>query len=439
MRWMASSLALAGAACSVARPTVDRSLATYIDTLTAIDSHAHPMAVVAPGTPPDTDYDALPLGGIPPFALPAPLRPSFPAYRDAQRALYGVASSDSGSPAETGYLRVRATRAAALGDRFPVWVLDRLHIGVMLANRVAMGPGLVSPRFRWVAFADPLMLPLDVSGEATRTPDVRALYPLEAKLLRRHLAALGFTAIPPTLAQYQHDVALATIARQHAAGAVAIKFEAAYLRTLDFEPADSASAAAIYARYARGGVPTSAEYRTLEDYLIRFLAREAGRFGMAVQIHVFEGFGGYYSSAGAAPHLLESLVSDPALANTHFILIHGGWPLTGEMLSLLGRANVYTDLSMIDQVAEPAALAATLRIWLWEWPEKVLFGTDAFDGGPDQSWDEVAWVASHQGRAALAAALEGMIRDREITGVRAREIARMVLHDNATQAYHLGS
>lgn len=37
-------------------------LVAYIDTLAAVDAHALPMVWVAPGQPPDTDFDALPPG-----------------------------------------------------------------------------------------------------------------------------------------------------------------------------------------------------------------------------------------------------------------------------------------------------------------------------------------------------------------------------------------
>jgi hypothetical protein len=62
---------------------------------------------------------------------------------------------------------------------------------------------------------------------------------------------------------------------------VGIKFEVAYLRPLDFDDPDPAAARAVYARYAAGGVPTHAEYKTLEDYLIRVIARDAGSLGAA--------------------------------------------------------------------------------------------------------------------------------------------------------------
>ena len=424
-------------ACGATTGNADQDLQTYVDTLPAIDSHAHPMAAVAAGAPADTDFDALPLDSLQPFDLPLALRANNPAYQDAQRSLYGIGGGDSGSPQAHVFGQARAGAMQQRGDRFPEWVLDQLHIDVMLANRIAMGAGLTSPRFRWVSFADPLMLPLDIRGEAERTPDTAALYPLEVTLRQRYLRDLGVTKVPATLAGYQHDVVTATLERQRAAGAVATKFEAAYLRSLDFDLADPAEAAATYQRFAAGGVPTHAQYKVLQDYLVRFIAREAGRLGMAVQFHSADGFGGFYSAAGAAPHLLASMFGDPSLHGTRFIIVHGGWPLVDETMSLLGRANVYADISLMDQIAEPAALSRTLRMWLAAWPAKVMFGTDAFDGGVQQGWEQVAWVASHNARRGLSDALTGMVRDHEITGDRAKQLARMVLRDNAMVAYRL--
>ena len=331
-------------------------LLAYVDTLHAIDSHAHPLVHVAAGASADSDYDALPLDGLPPWEPPKQLLPTNPALLDAQRALYGYAYGDSASAESKAFVQARARVVLERGVNFPVWALDQLHIAVMLANRVAMDATLPASRFRWVSFADPLMLPLDISGEAARTPDTKPLYALEAKLLRRYLRDLGLSQIPASLERYEHDVVTATLKRQRAAGAVGIKFEAAYLRPLDFEPATLAAATAIYARYARGGVPSRAEYKTLEDYLIRVICREAGRLKMAVQIHSTSGFGASYDAAGAAPHLLNSLFGDSTLSATTFVIVHGGWPLVDETAVQLSRPNVYADISMMDILADSAAL-----------------------------------------------------------------------------------
>ena len=427
---------LAGAAAAAQTP-VDSSLAAFIDGIKAIDSHAHPMLPVATGAPPDTDFDALPLDGVPPFPLQARLRADNPAWRDAQRALYGVSTADTGAAYRDALASAQRSIAQREGSRFPEWVLDQAGIDEMMANRVAMGPGLAAPRFRWVVFDDALMLPLDTRAEAARTPDTRSLYPKEARLLRRDMRDLGVGALPGSLDAYVARIVVPTLAAQRARGAVSIKFEAAYLRPLDFDDPDPALARRVYARYVSGGTPTHAEYKALEDYLFRVIVRDAGRDGLSVQIHCLETYGGFYDAAGSAPHLLEPALDDSTLRGTTIILIHGGWPLVDETQTLLAKPNVYTDISAMTLILEPAEVARVLRQWLGEWPEKVMFGTDAFDNAPAFGWAETAWLGARTARRALAMALTGMMRDGEIDRARAEQLARMVMRDNAIAAYHL--
>jgi uncharacterized protein len=428
---IAAALALL-AAPGAAQTPIDSGLAAYIATIRAIDNHAHPMLPVAPGggAPADTDYDALPLDGIPPFPIPWRLTLAAPVWSVAAQALYGNVTG-------AALIAARARTRRERGEAFPAWALDRAGIDVMLANRIALGPGLAAPRFRWVPFDDALLFPLDTRLEATATPDTRSLYPREAALLRRYLRDLGLAAPPPTLDAYIASVVVPTLRRQRDGGAVAIKFEAAYLRSLDFADPDSALARAVYARDVGGGTPTRSEYKALSDYLFRAVAREAGRLGLAVHLHVLETFGGFYNARGATPGLLEPAFNDSTLRGTQFVIIHGGWPAVGETEAMLGKPNVYADISMMDLILSPAELAEVLRHWLLRWPDKVLFGTDAFDGGPDQGWEEGAVVAATTARRALGMALTAMRREGEIGPARARELARMVLRDNAATLYHL--
>ena len=413
----------------------DSSLVAYIASIRAIDNHAHPMRPISPGAPADSEYDALPLDEIPPFPLPWRLRLDNPEWRSAQAALFDIPNTGSDSAFHTALRARRAAELKARGDGYPSWALDRAGIGVMFANRIVLGPGLAPPRFRWVAFNDALMLPLDTRLEGTRTPDTKSLYAKEQRLLRRYLHDLGLTSVPATLDQYVARVLKPTLARQRQGGAVAVKFEAAYLRPLDFGDADSAAARRIYARYAAGGTPNGAEYKTLEDYLFKQIAREAGRLGMAVHIHTLDNFGGFYSARGSAPHQLEPTFNDSTLRGTNFVIIHGGWPLYAQTQSMLAKPNVYTDISMMVLVAEPREIATVLRSWLVAWPEKVLFGTDAFDGGADQGWEDVAYLGTWTARRALAMALTGMMQDGEIDRARAETLARMVLRENAQRLY----
>ena len=432
------AVALFAEACAQSNdPGSDRELLAYIVGIKAIDVHAHPMRYVAAGAPRDTDYDALPLDGIPPFNVPYGVNPEHHHYREAQRALFGASVTDTGKVFLNAMSGARAETMAKEGEHYGEWVLNKTGIDIMLANRVSMGAGLPAARFKWVPFVDALMLPLDTRTEAARTPDRRALFPLEDKLRKRYLSDLGIVKIPATLDAYEKQVVTATLERQRAGGAVGVKFEAAYLRSLDFQSADAASARAIYARYANGGTPTHAEYTLLEDYLFRLIAREAGRIGLTVQIHSLEGFGGFYSAEGAAPHHLESTLNDSTLRATNFVVTHGGWPRVDETLALLGKANVYADISMMNVLADRASLVRTLRMWLAEYPDKVMFGTDAFDGGDLQGWEQGAWIAIRNTREALTSALTSMIRDGDISRDRAKQLARMVMRENAIRAYHL--
>jgi hypothetical protein len=421
-----------------AQTPVDSALLAYINTIRAVDVHAHPMRPVPPGAPADTEFDALPLDGIPPFAVPQRLTLDDPAWRMAQDALYHVPSAASDSVYRAALRAAVERTRREHGEHFPEWTLDQAGIEIMLANRIAMGTGLPASRFKWVPFADPLLLPLDTRAEASRTPDTRALYPKEAALLQRYYHELGIARKPATLDAFVRTVVTPLLERWRSAGAVGIKFEAAYLRPLDFDIADAAAARAIYARYAAGGAPAHAEYKTLQDYLMRVIAREAGRLKLGIQIHTLETFGGYYLASGAAPHLLESLVNDSTLRATRFVIVHGGWPLVGETQGLLSKPNVYADISMMDVSLPPARLAEVLRQWLTEWPDKVLFGSDAFDGGLEQGWEQVGWVGTITARRGLAMALTGMMRDGEITRPRAEQLARMVMRENAITAYDLG-
>ena len=418
-----------------AQSPVDPALTAYIASIRAIDNHAHPMRPIQAGAAPDTEFDALPLDGIPAFPVPWRLRPENPEWRAAESALFAIPNRGTDSAFHAALHARRAQELKNRGNGYPAWALDRAGIDVMLANRIAVGPGLTPPRFRWVAFDDALMFPLDTRAEATRTPDTRSLYPKEAALLQRYMRDLGVTKLPLTLDEYLTTVLRPTLERQRRAGAVAVKFEIAYLRPLNFNEPDDAESHRIYAQYVNAGTPKAAEYRTLEDYLFHEIAREAGRLGMAVHIHTLDSFGGFYSARGSSPHQLETVFNDSTLRGTNFVIIHGGWPLFAQTQSMLGKPNVYADISMMVLVAEHRELANTLRSWLTAWPEKVLFGTDAFDGGPDQGWEEGAYLGASTARRALAMALTGMMRDREIDRPRAEALARMVLRENALKLY----
>ena len=149
--------------------------------------------------------------------------------------------------------------------------------------------GIQPPRFRWVPYADALIFPLDNSRLAQQNPDRKAFFPLEDVLRQRYLEESGLKVLPATLSEYLTRVVTPTLERQRQGGALAEKFEAAYLRSLEFDHADRAAAERIYAQYAGRGTPPDTEYKALQDYLFRYIAAECGRLGMAVHLHTAAG------------------------------------------------------------------------------------------------------------------------------------------------------
>src|SRR5260370_15652796 len=161
----------------------------------------------------------------------------------------------------------------------------------MLANRVAMGHGLAPPRFLWVPFEDALMYPLNNSSLAAKNSDYKTFYADEERLLKRYLKECGLAEPPVMLDQYLANVVTPTLERHKRGGAIAVKFEAAYLRSLDFENPTKAEATRIYFGSRNVPVP-DASYKKLQDYVFRYIPAERGRLGLAAHLHAARGAGG---------------------------------------------------------------------------------------------------------------------------------------------------
>ena len=415
----------------------DPQLLAEINKIKAIDNHSHPPKLVSPGEK-DDDFDALPCDPLEPSEPTTLSRPENPQYVAAWKALYGYKYDDRSPEHVRELMDAKQKVMKEQGDNFPNWVLDQLGIETELANRVALGRGLQPPRFRWVPFDDALMYPLKTSTLASETPDRKFFFQRETMLLRRYMKDIGLDGIlPKTLQEYANTVVTPVLEQQKKNGAVAIKFEAAYLRSLDFgnsEPLEAVQQ--IYLHFARSGVPLPADYTRLQNALFRYIAREAGRLGMPVHIHTGGGCGTYFNLVGSNPALLDSVLNDPSLRKTNFVLLHGGaGPFTKYVSYLMMKPNVYADFSEQTWLISTRKLSEVLRDFLEWYPEKVLFGTDLYPNTPEINWEEIGWQTSQSGREALAIALTGMMQDGEITRDRALELAHMVLHDNATKLY----
>ncbi len=442
---LSSSATVAGLAAqapvqhSLAQADIDADLARYIASVAAIDNHAHTV-LPPPNDKTDRDFDALPVDSMEPQTDATALRNSNPQLADAWKSLWGFAgkpplAADAIAALEAARQAVKARE----GANYDNWVLDRVGIGTEVANRVSMGPGISKPRFQWVPYDDTLLFPLNNSALSAATPDKAQFFPLEAKVMQRYLQPQGLQAVPATLDDYVGKLVEPTLRAQKQGGAIAIKFEVAYLRGFDFGNPSQGDAARVYEQAVRNhAAPSDADYKLLQDYLFRRVCLLAGQLGMAVHLHTGEGAGSYFGLAGANPMLLEPVFNDPALRRaTNFVMLHGGWPFVQQTGSLLQKPNVFVDLSEQAVLFPPRTLSTWLREWLELYPEKVLYGTDAYPYSASLGWEESLWLANHNEREALGLALTGMLRDGEIDLPRAKMIAEMVLRDNAAKLYKI--
>ncbi|MBA3767589.1 MAG: amidohydrolase family protein, partial [Acidobacteria bacterium] len=385
----------------------------------------------------ETDDSASDYLAVEPMDVPVRLRPDNPEYIAAWRALYDYKHTDM---SEAHLLELRAAKQRVQreqGDNYAAWVLDHLGIETMLANRVTMGRGLVAPRFRWVSYVDAFLYPLNNERASKENPDFRAAFLGLEAVLKRYLAESNQSALPATLDGYLAKVVTATLERQKREGVIALKFDSAYIRTLNFADVQRNDASRIYARYIRGGEPTQTEYKALQDSIFRYMAGEAGRLNLPVHIHVGAGASGYFDQSNADPFLLEPMLNDPKLRRTNFVLVHGGLPNAKATRFLLYKPHVYADFSAQAFLTSKRELSEVLRSWLEFVPEKVLFGTDAFPITTEVGWEELGWMTTSSAREALAIALTGMMNDGQITRQRAIELARMVMRENAIKLYGL--
>ena len=167
---------------------IDPAIAAEIAKIKAIDNHAHPVLPAAG----DTGYDALPVEHMEPYTEPVRTRSGSPLAAEASRQLF------RGTPRQEVIDQKR--------EGYPNWVLDQLGIETMLANRVAMGPGIAPPRFLWVPYEDALMYPLNNASLASKNSDRKAFFGDEDHLLREYLKECGYTHPPSTLGEYLQKV-----------------------------------------------------------------------------------------------------------------------------------------------------------------------------------------------------------------------------------------
>ena len=406
--------------------TYDRLL-KIIDAIPIFDNHGHP------GFADDPNVDAM--ASPPELTTPLRLRADNPEIIAASKSLFNYPYDDNSQEHLQWLVKKKAElRQQEKGYQYFDIILDRLNIEQAVANRVELGPYLSPKRFRWVFFVDSLLFPFDNQAVRARNGDLAVYIPLQEKKLRNELTQENLRELPATFEEYlQFATRLLEDNQRH--GGVGIKFEIGYFRSLHFDDPPKQTAETVYRRYRSGGIPSEAEYRDFQDYLFRYLISEAGRLHLPVQIHTAGGIGDYYSVSNSTALNLENVLRDPRYENTTFVLLHGGYPFQEQAIWLTTRKNVYLDSSLMGLFLYPADFKNVLRHWLLLYPNKILFGSDAFPFNEAVGAEETYWITVRSARIALAAALTEMILNHEVTETQAVTFAHGYLHDNAATLY----
>jgi uncharacterized protein len=397
-----------------------------IEKIPIFDHHAHP------GFADDPDVDAM---AAPPGAEALRVRDTNPELVAAARALWGYPYDDfSQEHAKWLVAKKAETRKKYPGAAYFNMILDKVGIEREVANRAMMANYLDAKRFPWVFFVDSFMFPFDNTQLRQRNPDQGVYIPLQEKMFKRWMQQESVSALPATFADYLAFISH-TLEDNQKKGAIAIKFEAAYFRPLQFGDPSREQAEALYAKYHGSGVPSWEEYLTFSDYIFRYLATEGGRLHLPVHIHSAIGIGDYFSLTQGNIMNLENVLRDPRYAKTTFVMIHGGYPHEREAIFLAALKNVWMESSLQELMMYPSEFKHSLKQWLETFPDKITFGTDSFPYNDVLGAEESTWLGVQSGREALAAALAEMVSLREVDEKQALDLARDYLHDNAMKIY----
>lgn len=401
-------------------------LLAKINSIPIYDNHSHP------GFPDDSDVDAM--AAPPDMSSVLRLREDNPEFVAASKALFGYPYDDF-KPEHAKWLADKKKAAEQAGGiAYFDELLDKLNVETCLANRAMMAPYLDPRRFHWVFFGDSFFYPFDNHDLTASNPDMGVYLPLQEKMLARYKKQMSVQGLPADLAGYE-DFVRRTVAENQKRGGVAIKFEAAYFRTLYFSDPPRERAEAIYAKYRSGGIPSAEDYRIFQDYIFRLLVDQSARLKLPMHFHSAVGIGDYFSLRQGNVLNLENVLRDPRYRNVTFVLLHGGWPYEREAALLTSVKNVYLDTSLQSEMLYPSQFKDVLKQLITLYPDKMMFGSDAFPFNDALGAEESFWVAVRTSRTALAAALAELVAEHAISQEKALEIAHMYLHDNAAKLY----
>ncbi|MGH8909112.1 MAG: amidohydrolase family protein [Egibacteraceae bacterium] len=174
--------------------------------------------------------------------------------------------------------------------------------------------------------------------------------------------------------------------------------------------------------------------KPLLDTLLHVALAEAAAQELPVQFHT--GYGDRDADLRLADPLhLRAVLEDPAYHGLTVVLLHGSYPFTRQAAVLAALyPNVVVDLSYGIPFLSLAELAGITQAALGAAPAARIVCSSDGVGVP-----ELHWMAAHDARRILGAALGELVSTGEIAHAQALEWAAAILHGNGQRLYRIAS
>jgi hypothetical protein len=236
-----------------------------------------------------------------------------------------------------------------------------------------------------------------------------------------------------TLSEYEE--ALGKIIRQEVFvnGAIGIKVNMAYNRTLQCDNVPREKALGIFEKIHSNPETKFPfdEIKPLQDYLLFQVFAVCEKYNLPIQIHTgLQTFNGNYITNSRPTGLVEAFFKFP---KAKFVLLHASYPYGGELATLAKNfPNVYIDLAW-SAIISPSYTVRYIREFIETVPVNKII---AFGG--DCKTPEQVYAASIMARETVEKAMVQMVRGGYITENEASEIIVKLLRTNAIEIYGLG-
>ena len=222
-----------------------------------------------------------------------------------------------------------------------------------------------------------------------------------------------------------------SIFSKYGPGAIAVKAQHAYNRTLRWEERSDTDAEAVLARSLRGEELDEPNRLLLGDWCWARGTELAIEYNLPFKLHT-----GYYAGYNSMP--VDRIRSGNLCAllarylDCRFVLMHIAYPYSDELVSLAKHyTNVYADLCWAWSI-DPYSSCDFVRRFIHAAPASKLF---AFGG--DTSWPTSSVAYAIQSRRWLNRALQGEIEDGLLSETEAIELATRFMRGNQTECFDI--